>query len=209
MIKENALKYLGYQKQELSDDFYALLDECEKEVKRYSYFKATHKLFHLDDEFNIIELNISIKFNDTKVYLKGCHSIIILAGTLGIALERRLKYIQKIDMTKAVVMDAISNSYLEYLMDEYEKKLNLEKRTFRFAPGYGDVPLSLNVTFSKVLDVHKNIGLTYTKGGLFLPQKSMLGFIGVGKQSLKKHCGNCIKKESCSLRKENKRCWID
>jgi hypothetical protein len=106
-------------------------------------------------------------------------------------------------------MDAIASSYLEYLLDEYEKTLDLNERTYRFAPGYGDVPLSLNIPLSKVLDIYKTIGVSYTSGGLFIPQKSMLGFIGIGKSNKLKHCGHCIRKKECLLRKENKRCWID
>ena len=47
--------------------------------------------------------------------------------------------------------------------------------TFRFAPGYGDLPLALNKPLSRVLQIDKKIGVTLSAGGLFIPMKSMLG----------------------------------
>ena len=96
---------------------------------------------------------------------------------------------------------AVSSRYLEECCDEYEKILNLGEHTFRFAPGYGDLPLVLNKTLSRVLNVHKKIGVTLSQSGLFIPMKSMLGIIGIGK-SQQKSCMSCVRKESCELRKE-------
>ncbi len=209
MIKEQALKYLGYHHQDIPNSFHHLYDECEKEVKEYSNFKVVYKVLALSDDLMIDELNIKMDFEDTRFYLKGCHQMMLIAATLGVSLERRLKYMQKIDMSKAVIMDAIASSYLEYCLDEYEKILDIKNRTFRFAPGYGDVPLYLNKPFAKYLDIYKHLGVTLSDHYLFIPQKSMLGFIGIGKSQKSRQCGHCIRKKKCLLRKENKRCWID
>lgn len=110
-------------------------------------------------------------------------------------------------MAKAIVFDAVSNRYLEECCDAYEESLQLGPHTFRFAPGYGDLPLRLNIPLSQALMVHKRIGLTINKGGLFLPMKSMLGIIGIGK-NIKKTCLSCIRKGNCELRKGGQRCYV-
>lgn len=209
MIKQQALKYLGYHNQLLDDDFDKLYDICEQEVIEQSHFKQVHQIYTLTDDLMIQELNISLLFGDTKYYLQGCHHVMLIGATLGIGVERRIKYTSKIDMSKAVIMDAIASSYLEYALDEYEKTLDLKDRTFRFAPGYGDVPVSLNREFYKYLNMYKYLGVTLTESGLFVPQKTMLCFIGIGKDHRHKECGHCIRKDTCILRKDNKRCWID
>ena len=52
--------------------------------------------------------------------------------------------IQKINLTKMTVMDALASSYIEIKCDEYEAKQNFANGPFRFCPGYGNVPLELN-----------------------------------------------------------------
>ena len=69
------------------------------------------------------------------------------------------------------------------------------------------VALVLNKTLSRVLNVHKKIGVTLSQSGLFIPMKSMLGIIGIGK-SQQKSCMSCVRKESCELRKGGQRCYV-
>ena len=62
-------------------------------------------------------------------------------------------------MSSAVIYDALASSYLEYLTDEYEESLNLGEHTFRFAPGYGDIPIKLNYIILDALSISKKIGI--------------------------------------------------
>ena len=47
MIREMALKYLGYGEHTLSEDMEKLLDTCIKEVKKVSQPRVTVKQFRL------------------------------------------------------------------------------------------------------------------------------------------------------------------
>ncbi|MDD4371262.1 MAG: Vitamin B12 dependent methionine synthase, activation domain protein [Anaerostipes sp.] len=208
MLKEEALKYMGHRGQELTPIMEQALDECILEVKQYGNFKAVTKQFSLSHSpLKIDELEIELDYEDIKTYFEGCTSCIVIACTLGIGLERRIKYWSKVNMSRSVMMDAVASAYLEECCDQYEATLDLKERTYRFAPGYGDLPLGLNIPLGNALNISKVIGVSRTRSGLFLPQKSMLGLIGIGTENLKRSCGNCIRREQCELRKEGLRCY--
>ena len=79
--------------------------------------------------------------------------------------------------------------------------------SYRLCPGYGDIPLSFNREIARVLDVGKTLGVTLTPDHLMIPQKSMLGLIGIGTPERKKQCGQCVMKEDCAFRKRGQRCY--
>lgn len=207
MNKKAILQYLQYDGN-VDEKMNQLIDECIEEIKSLAEFKAVSDVYHLTHHpLAIEELNLSLDSEDLSFYFQDISECLVVACTLGIQIDRRIKYYEHIDMAKAIVFDAVSNRYLEECCDAYEESLQLGPHTFRFAPGYGDLPLRLNIPLSQALMVHKRIGLTINKGGLFLPMKSMLGIIGIGK-NIKKTCLSCIRKGNCELRKGGQRCYV-
>lgn len=205
MNKEVIYHYLNCKNSDNELD--ALIDECIEEVKQISLFKVKYKIFHLTHQpLKIKELDLLLESLDLEFYLKNCDECLVIVCTLGLEIDKRIKYYEHIDMAKAIVFDAVSNAYLEELCDEYQESLNLGIHTFRFAPGYGDIPLSLNEKLSKILDISK-LGMYMNHGGLFVPMKSMLGIIGIG-DIVKKTCLSCVRRENCKLRKEGQRCYV-
>ena len=204
MIKENALKYLGYLDNQVDSNTEILLNECLKELEQvtpkfmYQRYTLTHH------PLTIKELNLTINYPDLIDLFDSCDRIVIIACTLGLQLDQQLRYYSKINLTKMTVMDALASSYIEIKCDEYEAKQNFGKRTFRFCPGYGNVPLELNKNLANALNCSKHIGLTVQESNLLLPQKSMIGLIGLGDEKLTKHCFSCVNKENCMFQKQVK-----
>lgn len=207
MIKENALKYLGYLDNQVDSNTEILLNEWLKELEQvtpkfmYQIYTLTHH------PLTIKELNLTINYPDLIDLFDSCDRIVIIACTLGLQLDQQLRYYSKINLTKMTVMDALASSYIEIKCDEYEAKQNFGKRTFRFCPGYGNVPLELNKNLANALNCSKHIGLTVQESNLLLPQKSMIGLIGLGDEKLTKHCFSCVNKENCMYRKRGQRCY--
>ena len=205
MIKENALKYLGYLDNQVDSNTEILLNECLKELEQvtpkfmYQIYTLTHH------PLTIKELNLTINYPDLIDLFDSCDRIVIIACTLGLQLDQQLRYYSKINLTKMTVMDALASSYIEIKCDEYEAKQNFGKRTFRFCPG--NVPLELNKNLANALNCSKHIGLTVQESNLLLPQKSMIGLIGLGDEKLTKHCFSCVNKENCMYRKRGQRCY--
>ena len=208
MNKKAILHYLNIYESP-DEKTLSLIDECIQEVKEIAYFKATYKFFTLEHHpLKIKELDLLLDSDDLQFYFQACHQCMVIACTLGIQIDRRIKYYQHENMAKAVVMDAVSSRYLEECCDAYEKELKLEKHSFRFAPGYGDLPLHLNIPLSKALQTDKLLGMAHNSGGLFVPMKSMIGIIGLGIET-QKTCLSCIRKVNCSLRKAGVRCYVN
>lgn len=205
MNKQNIYHYLNIQGvvDQKTDQ---LIDECIKEVLDIALFKAVSQKFILKHNPLQIE-HIHLASQDLQLYFKDCDECLVVACTLGVQIDRKIKYYEHIDMSKAVVFDAVSNAYLEECQDEYEQSLHLGKNTFRFAPGYGDIPLNLNYELARVLQIDKKIGVSINQNYLFLPMKSMLGIIGLGKD-IKKTCLSCIRENQCELRKKGLTCYV-
>ncbi|MFR7589885.1 MAG: ABC transporter substrate-binding protein [Longibaculum sp.] len=207
MNKKAILQYLNCYG-EIDQKTNLLIDECIQEVKEIAHFKVVSQRFTLQHHpLAIVEIPLQLQSEDLSYYFQDCKQCLVVACTLGIEIDRKMKYYQHIDMSKAVVFDAVSNRYLEECCDEYEKSLQLGTHTFRFAPGYGDLPLELNHPLSRILQIDKRIGVSINQGGLFIPMKSMLGIIGLGIEA-SKNCLSCIRKESCELRKDGQRCYV-
>ncbi|TDW26315.1 5-methyltetrahydrofolate--homocysteine methyltransferase [Breznakia blatticola] len=207
MIKQTALKYLGYSNQELSDSFLELLDTCEKEVKELSHFKATYVISKLQAPFILTAFDLRVDSNDLIEALGSCKEIAIIACTLGSEIDSRTRYYHSLDMQKAVVFDAVASAYVEACCDAYEDEVFGKNHSFRYAPGYGDIPLELNQQLCKLMNLHKKIGVSLDASSLFVPMKSMTGFVGLHMDKQKKSCKSCTQKEHCEYLKRGSTCY--
>ncbi|MFV0394633.1 MAG: vitamin B12 dependent methionine synthase [Coprobacillaceae bacterium] len=207
MIKETALRYLGYKNSEIPQNINILIDECIEEVDTLANFKHVHQTYVLTHQpLSISALDLNLDYPDLIKLLSSCDSCVVEACTLGIEIDRKLQYYSKINTTKMTIFDAVASSYLEYMCDQWDKKLPTP-HTFRFCPGYGNVPLTLNNKIATILNTHKHIGLTVQESGLLLPQKSMIGIIGFGDNASKKDCTSCLKIKDCTFLRRGTTCY--
>lgn len=206
-VKEQTLKYLNIDIDAIDAATEALLDECLLEIENKSTPRYISKVFPLTHNPLSIE-DISLDYLELNALFSNCHSICIIGATLGINVDRICTILSKTNMSKLLVFDAVASSYLEVMCDEYEKTLGFKERTFRYCPGYGQTPLELNKILCRSLQMDKHIGLTVKPSLLLLPQKSMIGLIGLGGNTGKKTCDNCQKFTNCELRKKELRCYI-
>lgn len=204
-IFPTACRYMRADVFRIEDEFAQKAFEIFKTLKEDVRFKGQHEFIKTSDLFNI-DPELTSKSEDLSFYLKDCEEAIIMASTLGVNVDAHSKKLQATDMSTAVVYDSLASAYLELLTDEYEESLNLGEHTFRFAPGYGDIPIELNYIIIDAIGVSKRIGIYKASNNLMLPQKSMITICGLGKKSVPS-CNNCIRLKVCKLRKENLRCY--
>ncbi|MFA9422765.1 MAG: methionine synthase, partial [Sedimentibacter sp.] len=76
--------------------------------------------------------------------------------------------------------------------------------TFRYSPGYGDVPISHQGDILAALNAQKLIGLSVSDSSILIPRKSVTAFIGFSNSDRinKKSCYNCNLFGNCSFSKE-------
>ncbi len=209
MLRDETLRYLRYMDQILSAEQNAQIDSAIAEVVECARPRTVHRIFDLieKDGYPAIEAAIDLRYDDLKKLLADCGKCMLVAGTLGIEVDRRLKYFAGYDMTRYVIMDAAASAYVEEICDSLQASLPFQKMTFRFAPGYGDVPLSMQKQLLNVLDTARRIGLTLTPTLLMTPTKSITGIVGIGREDQNRSCSNCKKYDNCEYRRNNSVCY--
>lgn len=203
-IRNEALRYLGY-KGEPDSQTAQLLDRAEKALSSVTPAFCCRIM-------EKSECGMLLQGNDIRKHLSDCERVIIFAATLGVAFEKLLRTAEIGDMAYAVVLDAYGSAFIEDYCDKCEAELH-EKTggffTWRYSPGYGDYPVSLQSDFIRFLSADKQIGLTATENHILIPRKSVTAVIGISEKegkSEKSSCESCNMKETCKFRKDGQGC---
>lgn len=216
--KEEVLRYLGYKGQDIGEKLDAAIDECREEIKKVitPRFVYSYKNIKQSDEgVEVITTNLILKGNDIKEHLKDSNECVLMAVTLGNQVERQTRLYGKTNLTKALILDACATTAVEEICDIVEnsvkEKANFKGMdiTFRYSPGYGDLPLDIQNNFLRALDAQKKIGLTVSENNLLFPRKSVTAIIGIidhGIEKKKKSCEECSNYQNCSFRREGESC---
>lgn len=215
--KKEVLRYLGYKNQKIDKNMINLVDECCREIIDICKESFVYEIFDIErknDQILLIGSTLVLKDKDIKDLLVNCEKCVVMAATLGSAVDRTLAYYSKFNITKGVIMDACASTAIEYVCDELQEEImknalvaNLHITT-RYSPGYGDFSIDNGPEILNVLDAYKKIGLSITENNIMLPRKSVTALIGLSKiKSLKAHtgCARC-KNTGCEFRKDGGYC---
>ena len=201
-----AVRYLGDSRVAMNARMEQLLAECEEEVQKAADPKYLYKVRELPWP----ELMAG---NDIAEHLSGCSKVVILAATLGAGVDRMLRVAQVRDMSRAVVLDALSSVAIEQVCRSFDAFIAQEYKdlyqTFRFSPGYGDYPIGLQKWFLTELDAPKKIGLTTNENALLIPTKSVTAVMGLSETEppkRKRGCASCNLRGECIYRKRGDHC---
>ena len=148
--------------------------------------KTLWRLFPLaweDGRPVLVGASLPLPGDDIAAHLAGSTHCLVTATTLGLATERELLRLSA-SPAEALYFDAACSVLVEAAADEAEAAIlptlpRHDAPTFRYAPGYGDLPLAIQPQLLAVLDAPRKMGLTLTATGLMLPRKSITGFVGV------------------------------
>lgn len=216
--KNEVLRYLGYRKQALDENIEKLIDECIKEIKILVKAKYVYKSFKVNKNNKKITLdNCSMVLESKDIYrhLDKADRCILMAVTLGAAVDIRIRYYEKLDMTKAVILDACANTAIEEVCDklcaQIEESIKEKGKTLtsRYSPGYGDLSLDIQHDFISLIDAHRVIGVTISSHNILTPKKSVTAIVGVVEKRYKtenKKCLGCNNYLNCNFRRDGERC---
>lgn len=199
--EKEALRWLGYGGQAPAAAEKDLLRACTQELLSVARGRSCSMLAPVS-----FPAPFTVDFGCFKVesvslhkHLQGCHSAILMAATLGAGVDRLLTKYGKLAPSRAVVLDALASSAIEYWCDLVEKDLTrqTDKHCERFSPGYGDFALEYQKNLTECLDTGKHLGLSLSQSLLMTPTKSVTAIIGLGASA--RACGNkcqqCGKKD--------------
>ena len=211
--RAETLQYLGYRGCFPGGELLSELERCEELMLRTARPRLVWRLFPLSSDGRLEGTDYRPAGEDIRAFLSDCDSVVLLAATLGAEAENLIRRAAGRDMAAAVILDAAGSAAIEKVCDNFCEDLAAELAprclTDRFSPGYGDMPLSDQHAFFRVLDVSRRIGVTLSDSALMIPQKSVTALIGVSDRPQEKRgrgCGSCGMFENCPYRKEGKSC---
>lgn len=206
--RNEAIRYLGGAGIQLNKQMQSLMDECEKEVLE----KAVPKFRYIELDLPCDEI---MGGNDIANHLEGCEKAILMCATLGADIDKLIRISQVSDMAKAVVLDSLSSVAVEQVCNNVDEiiaeKYAGYNMTFRFSPGYGDYPISLQQDFLRMLDAPRKIGLTTNDNFLLMPTKSVTAVLGLSQNPIerkKRGCAICNMRGKCRFRKNGEHCGL-
>ncbi|SHF06592.1 vitamin B12 dependent-methionine synthase activation domain-containing protein [Clostridium fallax] len=212
--EKEILRYLGYKGQEIPSNLKEKIMAVKEESKTLLQPKFIYEVYKINKNIDFIEVQgttLKLVGKDISKLLKNSKECILMAVTLGNPIERRIKFYEKIDLTKALILDACATTAVEKTCDFIEDKLRKEyikkgkTLTYRYSPGYGDLPLDTQKDFISSLNCERRIGLNVSEHMLLLPRKSVTAILGIkdGKYIEKKpKCSNCNNYSNCLYRRE-------
>lgn len=216
--KNEVLRYLGYKGQDIDDDLNSLIDDSINEVLAKVKPKRVFQTYNIrreNKDIYIIGTNLKLTGEDIYKCLEDCDKVVLMAVTLGNEIERIIRFNQRTNMTKTVILDSIATAYVEEICDKIEEEIFNEYKklgkglSFRYSPGYGDLGLDIQKGFIDTLNATRLIGLTVSSSNLLIPRKSVTAILGIKNNSdkkVKRTCANCLNYETCKFRKEGVKC---
>jgi hypothetical protein len=217
--RDEVLRYLHYNGQEIPPEINDMLAAAEAEILQTTEPRFVYDIFQLDkSDDSAIALQgtgLALPGQDMQKLLHDSASCLLMAATLGRAVDDLIRRTELKDMSKALMLDACASSAIENLCDQLQNALThqlAEQRLFltdRFSPGYGDLPITCQKPFCATLDCTRRIGLSVSASGLLLPRKSVTAIIGLADKPQAhrgRSCDTCNLAATCPFRKNNRTC---
>lgn len=209
LSKAEAARYMGV-KGAPDGNIQALLDRYEPIVRgklrpAYVYREAA---VSIDVEgVHIAGMNAVLTGADIRRHLDGCERAVLLAATVSAEADKLIRQTAVTDMAAALAVDCLCSTAVEQICDRAEEEIFSEVeapfRTWRFSPGYGDLPISLQRDFLLALNAQRRIGLTVTESSLLVPSKSVTAIIGISDQpptsQTERGCASCNMRGRCAF----------
>lgn len=218
LSKKEILRYLGHRNTEVTKSIDNIIEECISEISnmlKYSYTYGIFDIIKKDSDIQVLGSTLILRGKDINKHLKDSSKCAIMAVTLGNAVDSRIRYYEKTDLTKSLIFDATATTAIEGVCDECEALIKTEAEgkgygtTYRYSPGYGDLSINIQAEVLRILGAEKKIGLTATANSILLPRKSVTAIIGFQDKNIKKQhpgCGACKNYVTCNFRKGGDYC---
>ncbi|MFR3729484.1 vitamin B12 dependent-methionine synthase activation domain-containing protein [Lacrimispora sp.] len=209
--RKEVRRYLGYGIQEGDDTVNALIEECIRELFDSASPKCISRSYPLKllPDHGIDFTVFQTRSRNLSKNLADCDQVILFAATLGTGVDVLLHKYTKLQMSKAVTMQAAAAAMIEEFCDEENKKLKEEYEAAglylrpRFSPGYGDFSLECQRDITAALETAKRLGIMLTDSLLMAPSKSVTAVMGVSRKPYRcevKGCESCGKTD-CAYRR--------
>lgn len=217
--RSEVLRYLGHRGQALEPELERRIDAAAKRCLDIARPRATiasfavHEISH--DTVVLEGCTLRLTGSDITAHLASAFEVVLFAATLGADIDRELRRLAATDALGQVLFDAVATALIERAADAteaYVRTYAAEQGAFcswRFSPGYGDLPLSVQQPFLSALDATRQLGITLTPSQLMVPTKSVTAVVGLHptpQPGLASSCSLCNLANFCALRASGTTC---
>lgn len=184
-------RYTGYRGNALPDErVREMIRECLKELEDQAVMQAVYRrdplVFRDPEHFKLADFDVESK--QLGKNLEGCTESVLIAATLSTSVDLLLHRYVKLDLTRAVILQACSAAMIEAYLNAFEEMLDEDlkpkglMRHPRYSPGFGDFTLAYQKPLLNSLNASKLIGVTQAEDSeMMLPSKSVTAVIGICK----------------------------
>lgn len=214
--REEALRYLGIQGRTPDGSTLALVEQCEKELlaaARPGYIYRCFTLRKAEGGVGFTDCGLVLPGKDVQSHLAGCEKAVLMCATIGALPDRLLRKAQVEDMAKAVVLDSLASAAVEQVCDKVEALIGRDfpayHKTWRYSPGYGDLPIRVQGGLLNALDAPRKMGVCTNASCMLTPIKSVTAVIGLSQKEItkkKRSCNECNLRDACAFRKAGNHC---
>ncbi len=217
--RREVLRYLGYRGQELTDELEgrieAVVAHCLDVARPRGGLAAFRVGERTDEAIGLMGCTLRLTGHDIVTHLADATEVTLLAVTLGADVDRELRRLSLIDPLDQVIFDAAATALVERAADAANAHVRAYAAdqgaytSWRFSPGYGDLPLSVQGELLAALDATRQLGITLTPTDLMVPTKSVTAVVGLHatpQPGLESSCSVCNLAEFCTLRQTGRTC---
>lgn len=221
------LRYLGYSGQDIEPELEQRIEHVVTDLERDISPRGVRRVFAVDASetdatgepcIRLIGTAVELTGRDIYRHLKDARYCALLACTLGMASERKLRMLGSQHPLESAVFDAACSAYVEAAVGQMDDAVRDSAAqlglscNWRFSCGYGDCPLAAQRGIVAALNAARLIGLTVTPTNLLLPTKSVTAMIGlfdgpVHDAKSRPTCNNCRLREECRFRARGTTCY--
>ena len=177
-------RYMGYKYDaKPSEEICKLIEKAYEELCKVIQPKYIYKEYDFTrTEDGIIIEGIEFKSKKLLNHLRNSTSIILFGATIGVGADTLVRKYSVTDAAMTSVAHCVGASLVENLCDraceELKNTIKGEHRP-RFSPGYGELHISSQNDFFKLLPMNRQLGVTLSENFMMTPTKTVTAFIGV------------------------------
>lgn len=208
---------MGTPPDQAGADLRALVETCAQEVISAARPRWAYRVFDLTPEAEGVRLDCGLLLpgEDLKRHLRDCRRAALFCATLSAQVDALIRRAESGDMLRALALDCCAAAAVEEVCDQIEGELQGQFPgcffPFRYSPGYGDLPLTLQGPLLNLLDAPRRVGLCASSTHILTPRKSVTAILGIADHPMEantRSCVGCPAHDGCQYRKSGGHCGI-
>ena len=217
--RADVLRYLGHAGQTLTHELDARIDAAVERCLDLAIPRATIASYAVreatDDVVTLEDCTLALTGTDIAAHLAGATEVALFAATIGATIDQELRRLSLLDALGQLLFDAAATSLIERCADAAEAHVRAYARgrgsftSWRFSPGYGNLPLTVQSSLLAAVDATRQLGITLTPSNLMVPTKSVTAVIGLHptpQPGLSSSCSICSLSDFCTIRQTGRTC---